>query len=146
MRRAVDERVVDIALSWLGTPFRHQGAERSVGCDCLGLVRGVWRTLYGSDLAVPVYRRDWLADGPHDSLVRGIAASFEPAGARPSAGGLIVLHVRRHLPPSHLAIVIGDGRMIHARERSGVAIASLTPWRGRIAGHFRFPERVAPSA
>ncbi len=28
---------------WLGTPYRHQGRRKGVGCDCLGLVLGVWR-------------------------------------------------------------------------------------------------------
>ena len=28
---------------WIGTPYRHQASLKGVGCDCLGLVRGVWR-------------------------------------------------------------------------------------------------------
>ncbi len=45
--------VVVEALSWVGTPYRHQAAQKGVGCDCLGLVRGVWRALYGSELERP---------------------------------------------------------------------------------------------
>ena len=41
MTEGVD--VMRSARSWLGTPYRHQGARKGVGCDCLGLVRGVWR-------------------------------------------------------------------------------------------------------
>lgn len=30
---------------WIGTPYRHQASLKGVGCDCLGLVRGVWRAV-----------------------------------------------------------------------------------------------------
>ncbi|MEM1422329.1 MAG: peptidase P60, partial [Pseudomonadota bacterium] len=33
------------ASRWIGTPYRHQASLRGVGCDCLGLLRGVWRAL-----------------------------------------------------------------------------------------------------
>jgi NlpC/P60 family putative phage cell wall peptidase len=33
--------------SWIGTPYRHQASLKGVGCDCLGLVRGVWRAVIG---------------------------------------------------------------------------------------------------
>ena len=39
------ERVVELARSWIGTPYVHQASVRGVGCDCLGLLRGVWREL-----------------------------------------------------------------------------------------------------
>ena len=57
MRRA---EVVAAAQEWRGTPYRHQAATLGAGCDCLGLLRGVWRQLFGDEpLAVPAYRADW---------------------------------------------------------------------------------------
>jgi NlpC/P60 family putative phage cell wall peptidase len=33
---------------------------RGIGCDCLGLLRGVWRAVYGKEPeAVPAYSSDW---------------------------------------------------------------------------------------
>jgi hypothetical protein len=46
-------RMVAERAGWLGTPYRHQGFRKGVGCDCLGLVRGVWRAVYGSDAGDP---------------------------------------------------------------------------------------------
>ena len=46
MRR---DEIVEAARAWLGTPYHHQASLRGVGCDCLGLVRGVWRELYGPE-------------------------------------------------------------------------------------------------
>ena len=47
MSESVADAVVGEALTWLGTPYRHQGLRKGVGCDCLGLVLGVWRAVYG---------------------------------------------------------------------------------------------------
>ena len=45
-------RVIAIARSWLGTPYHDQASLRGVGCDCLGLARGVWREVVGPDMAI----------------------------------------------------------------------------------------------
>lgn len=45
----VAERVLAEAESWIGTPYRHGASMRGVSCDCLGLVRGIWRALYGNE-------------------------------------------------------------------------------------------------
>ena len=37
--------IVAEARAWIGTRYRHQASVKGVGCDCLGLVRGVWRAL-----------------------------------------------------------------------------------------------------
>lgn len=37
------------ARKWIGTPYHHQASRAGVGCDCLGLVSGVWRALYGDE-------------------------------------------------------------------------------------------------
>ncbi len=39
------DRVVAIARDWIGTPYVHQASAQGAGCDCLGLLRGVWRAL-----------------------------------------------------------------------------------------------------
>ena len=41
--------IVRAAGDWLGTPYRHQASVRGVGCDCLGLIRGVWRECIGPE-------------------------------------------------------------------------------------------------
>ena len=59
-REVVRAAVLAEARSWLGTPYRHQASRKGVGCDCLGLVRGVWRTLDGTEPEAPgPYAADW---------------------------------------------------------------------------------------
>src|ERR1700682_1205564 len=36
-------QIVAEARSWLGTPFLHQNSMKAAGCDCIGLIRGVFR-------------------------------------------------------------------------------------------------------
>ena len=44
----MDERVVDAARGWLGTPYVHQASSKGSGADCLGLIRGIWREIFGN--------------------------------------------------------------------------------------------------
>jgi NlpC/P60 family putative phage cell wall peptidase len=54
------EAIVKAARGWLGTPYHHQASVKGAGSDCLGLIRGIWRELYGPEPeAMPAYTRDW---------------------------------------------------------------------------------------
>ena len=66
---------------WLGTPYRHQAALRGVGCDCLGLVRGVWRALIGPEPEdPPPYTPDWGEVGGYETEVVFDTASISVLG------------------------------------------------------------------
>ena len=55
-QRHTREDVVAAVRGWIGTPYHHQASLCGVGTDCLGLVRGVYRTLYGREACdVPGY-------------------------------------------------------------------------------------------
>lgn len=52
--------ILACAEAWLDTPYRHQSSVKHVGTDCLGLIRGIWRELYGAEPeAPPAYTPDW---------------------------------------------------------------------------------------
>ncbi len=42
-------RVVAEARAWIGTPYLHRASLKGEGADCLGLVRGVWRSAVGAE-------------------------------------------------------------------------------------------------
>ena len=64
--------IVAAARGWIGTPYRHQGSRKGVGCDCLGLARGVWREVVGPEpFPIPPYSRDWGETGPREVLADG---------------------------------------------------------------------------
>lgn len=136
-------RVLAAARGWIGTPYRHQGSRRGVGCDCLGLVRGVWRELYGREPETPpAYSAQWAAIDGRDALSEAATRHFQPvpiAEARP--GDLVLFRWREGRPAQHCGLLDEGGRVIHAYEGASVVSSPLTPgWAGRIAGAYRFPE------
>ena len=138
-------RVVTAALAWVGTPYRPQGARRGVGCDCLGLVRGVWRDLYGDEPERPgAYAPDWAEAGGEDRLLAAARRHLVTTDAdTPFVGAVLLFRWRPHLPAKHAAIAIGADRFVHAYEGRAVTVSFLVPqWRRRIAGIFAFPARA----
>jgi NlpC/P60 family putative phage cell wall peptidase len=140
----VGDQVVAEALAWLGTPYRHQGRKRGVGCDCLGLVLGVWRAVYGVAPEQPgPYASDWAEAAGEERLLTGVRRIFAEKSFREmSAGDLLVFRWRPHLPAKHAGIIVGPDRFVHAYEGTAVTLSALVPqWRKRIAGVFAFPEK-----
>jgi NlpC/P60 family putative phage cell wall peptidase len=137
-------RIVAAARRWIGTPYRHQGSRRGVGCDCLGLVRGVWREIRGEEPEEPgPYARDWAAQGGDERLIE--AARRLCAGERTlrdmRPGDILVFRWRAHMPATHLGIASGPDHFIHAYEQAAVVESALVPaWRRRVAAVFSFPE------
>lgn len=131
--------VVAEARLWLGTPYRHQGAVRGAGCDCLGLIRGIWRAGFGAEPeAVPPYSRDWAEQGGDERLWRAALRHMEPGAGM--AGDVLLFRMRKNAVAKHLGIQSGADRFIHAMSGQGVVESALTPaWRARIVARFSFP-------
>jgi NlpC/P60 family putative phage cell wall peptidase len=140
-RHAADE-VVRLARQWIGTPYHHQASVRGIGADCLGLVRGVWRDLYGTDAETPPpYSRDWAEATGRETMLAAAARHLRPiAPDTAAAGDVVVFRLRAGTVAKHAAILTGRGTMIHAMEGGAAAEVPLSPWwRRRIAGAFAFP-------
>ena len=72
--------------TWLGTPYVHQASLKGVGSDCLGLVRGVWREVEGSEpQPVPSYSSTWSELDGAETLLRAAKRHF--VEVEPSAAG-----------------------------------------------------------
>ena len=139
------DRIVASARAWIGTPYHHQASLKGAGTDCLGLVRGVYRDLYGHDAeAIPPYTRDWAEAARAETLLdaaRRHLAEIEIADAGP--GDVLAFRWRAGYAAKHLGIVVAPGRLIHAFEGAPVLEIHLTPWWCRhIAAAFRFPRAL----
>lgn len=135
------DAVIAAARVFIGTPYRHQASLAGAGCDCLGLLRGVWRALYGAEpMTVPAYRAD-MRDPSNAGALRRAAEALLVAEAGPLAAGQVVLfRIGGMAEPKHCGILVGPARFIHAQERLGVVEADLTEaWARRVSGRFRFP-------
>ena len=91
------DMVVQDARKYLGVPYVWGGTDPAKGLDCSGLVQRVYKDL-GIDLPRVSY----------EQAKAGTAVTGGLANARP--GDLLAFHS----PVSHIAIYIGDGKMIEA--------------------------------
>ena len=142
MIAADPELVIAAARGWLGTPYHDQASVRGVGCDCLGLVRGVWRELYSPEpMPIPPYSRDWGETGAREPLAEAARlVMIELPTKEITPGALLLFRMRAGAVAKHCGIVTGRDRFIHAYERSGVVEAPLdAAWRRRAAFVFLFP-------
>lgn len=143
--------VVAAARGWLGTPYRHQASLRGEGADCLGLIRGVWRELFGPEPeSLPPYRPDWAEVGGAETLLaaaRRWLAEIPVEGAR--AGDVVLFRMAPGAAAKHCAVLSSgridgtgsDGaRMIHAYWGRSVVESWLGPWwRARLVAAFAWP-------
>jgi len=134
--------VIAAARAWLGTPYHNQASARGAGCDCLGLIRGVWRDVVGPEpFAMPAYTPDWGETSRTETIAEGARRVLtEIAPREAGAGALLVFRMRRRAVAKHMGIMTDVGTFIHSRERLGVIEESMTKaWRRRVAYAFLFP-------
>lgn len=149
MSRSTDDigvQVVAAARVWIGTPYLHQASCRGAGSDCLGLVRGVWRELLGSEPeAVPAYTMDWSEPARVETLWQAATRHFAHKPVSEEApGDLLLFRMRDDGVAKHLGIAAETGAaptFIHAYSGHAVLESPLsTPWRRRIVARFSFPQ------
>ncbi|MBY6138465.1 C40 family peptidase [Leisingera daeponensis] len=150
-------RVAEAARGWIGTPYVHQASCKGAGCDCLGLIRGLWRELYGAEPeAPPAYTMDWSEPQGAEALWQAAARHLlaKPL-AEAAPGDVILFRMRPGSVAKHLGVqsaVTGlraapgpaEGpAFIHAYAGHGVVESPLSPpWQRRIVARFLFPKEL----
>lgn len=141
----VDTLAVAEARRWIGTPYRHQGTTLGVGCDCLGLIRGVWRAIHGDEPCdVPAYTPDWAEWRATEPLLDAAVRYLRPARAA-GPGTVLLFRWSAGSAIKHCGIQADADTMIHAYAGHGVVRSPLVEaWRRRIVARFAFPEPTPP--
>ena len=150
MKRQDLNPFVEAARGWIGTPYRHQASVKGAGADCLGLVRGVWREVVGSEPeTTPAYSPDWAEVGAEETLLEAARRWLvEIPVAEMRAGDVLLFRMSEGAAVKHCAILSRDGvsggpaegRMIHAYWGRSVVESWMGPWwRRRLAAAFRWP-------
>jgi NlpC/P60 family putative phage cell wall peptidase len=140
--------IVAEARRWIGTPYLHQASVRGAGTDCLGLLRGVWRAVLGTEPEVmPAYTHDW-AEASGREVLRAAADRWLHATelADHVAGEVLLFRMREGAIAKHVGISAWSGNVptfVHAYTGHGVIESALSePWARKIVGRYRFPERA----
>lgn len=136
----LNARVLAEARRWLGTPYLHQASRKHVGCDCLGLLRGIWRHLYGCEPQnLPAYSSDWGEADRSEHLLNA-AGMHLTLSDRAGPGSVVMFRWKPGLPAKHLGVVSEKGKFIHAYDGVGVVESTLgIHWERKIAARFEFP-------
>lgn len=121
--------VVRIALSYVGTPYAHQGRLPGVGLDCYGVIGCAYREA-GIDLPM---RSDYSASPSQPELYRWMDAHFDHVGLQ-DIQPADVLVFRMVVEAQHMAIVLSINPvvMVHAYRRVGAVVRHefVPPWSG----------------
>lgn len=142
------QQIITEARAWIGTPYVHQSARKGAGTDCLGLLRGIWLSLYGSEPeAVPAYSMDWSEPQGEERLWQAALRHLQPKDlAEEAAGDVLLFRMRNGAVAKHLGVAGRTGQnpsFVHAYSRYGVIESSLSlPWRRRVVARFTFPEEA----
>lgn len=135
--------VVRVAREWIGTPYRHQASLKGEGADCLGLLRGVYKELYGHEPEKPpAYQPGWYDLRKDDLLLRKahqyLVRNDRTYCAQPA--DVLFFRMRPHVAAKHCAIVSYDNRIIHALSGRCVEEVTLSGiYSKRCVASFRFP-------
>lgn len=138
-------RALKEARRWLATPYIHQATCCGAGTDCLGLIRGIWRGLYGAEPeTVPPYSADWAEAGGGEDLLRAAERWLSrKALDAPELGDVLLFRMRDRGGARHLGLqsALGpEARFIHAYSGHEVTESPLSlPWARRIVARFAFP-------
>jgi NlpC/P60 family putative phage cell wall peptidase len=135
-------RTVAETRTWIGTPYQHQASLKGVGCDCLGLVRGVWRGVIGAEPeSAPAYAPGWAEAANGEPLAEAAARHLVAINCTAFAeGDVLLFRWRANMPAKHAAIVTASDLMVHAHDGAAVAEVAIAPWwRRRLVYAFRFP-------
>ncbi len=117
------EQVVAYAKQFVGTPYVAGGEDLVKGADCSGFVQSVYKH-FGIDLPRSSYQQSKV----------GQEVSVEDL--RP--GDLLFFKTADYAPVTHVAMYIGDGKIIHASSvKTGVIISKL-----KIKDDFRIARRL----
>lgn len=138
------QRVVELARDWIGTPYHHQASLKGVGCDCVGLVGGVYRELYGQSLPTFNYSWDWGDSNGNEDILQVAEQYFEPLPPGEGLpGDVIGIRWNKLRVVKHVMILTENNQAIHAYNKSNITEIPLSKWwQNRVARVFRFPEEI----
>ena len=126
--------ITEAALSLVGTPFHAQGRAPGIGLDCLGVGICVARLC-----GIPQKDRTDYPMRPNGELKGEMDSRLVRVRGEPQEGDILLMAFDKE--PHHIAILISEGRIVHAhlRARKTVVQSYTDYWRSVTRAVYRFP-------
>lgn len=107
------KKILDEAMSWLGTPYAYARAEKGKGTDCSGLVMRVYEDALEYKIPRNSARQAEFCEWVEPDKMRSGDLVFFATGKKRDC-------------VSHVGIILGDDRFIHCSTSRGVVVTSLS--------------------
>lgn len=136
--------ILQEADEWIGTPFIHGQKAKGFGCDCVGLLLGVFQSVgLLQDCDPGFYTPDWWVHKDEENYLDRILFYCDNIDVQEKDIGDI-LYFKFARVVGHAGIYIGDNEFIHAVTEVGVIKSSLETksWSRRLQGVARIKEGI----
>jgi NlpC/P60 family putative phage cell wall peptidase len=130
--------VVDVARSWIGTPYHHNASLKQVGCDCFGLIRGIYEDITGVKIyPSSEYSPSWLRDKNNKYKLKENLDSMGEQSFVCSPGDILIFGIEDFYV--HCGIFAGE-TFIHCYEdvNKVVEMSYIDKWKRLHRATYRF--------
>lgn len=123
-QRISREKIVDVARSWIGTPYRHQARVKYKGVDCAMLVAGIALESGIIDKFDynPIYTQDWHNHRNEEMLLATLdyfgCEEIDLEQAKP--GDIVAFKFGRAC--AHMGVLVEQDKIVHATFRAGKVV------------------------
>lgn len=118
-------KLVEISKTYVGTPHINGGNVKGAGLDCCTLVTNIYKDMGWIDVSIPFfYSGDWYCQKEHREYVLAYLKEYCKKVDALQEGDIISYRWGRS-DFAHLAIYLGDGRIIHCAADAGVEITDI---------------------
>lgn len=119
----------DTAITWVGTPYHPQASLKGIGCDCVGLIKGIWNEIYQAPVPSAYQTLNLPNNGltPYQTIENIFETLFILKSITTVGAGDIMLFRMTSKGHAHTGIYTPSGGIIHALEKSGVVYEKTLP-------------------
>jgi len=111
--KKIQERLIEEAYTWVGTPYKYAALSKGEGVDCSGMVMKVYEDVTGCKLPRnSALQADWCETVDDGNLEKGDLVFFA-TGKDPER-------------VSHVGMIVDDESFIHASSSKGVVVSKLS--------------------
>ena len=120
---ATRQHIIQVARTWLLTPYHHHARINGVGVDCVQFLIAVFEECQIASAVAEGYAQDWHLHRSEEKYLAGIQ-HYAQQTTSPEPGDVALFRFGRCV--SHAGILLPEPRtVIHAFAGSGVILSSL---------------------